>query len=108
MTVSQEFKIAMNLIRKFSDILREIADCPDEECAKPLIEAVKHPMMNVLVQLKTGEGPMREEMIEPMTVVVSQMRELTNLEALKGALSQLLSLAEQAERMEREAQREGG
>ncbi|MDQ7039243.1 MAG: hypothetical protein Q9N26_08660 [Aquificota bacterium] len=106
MTVSQEYKIAMNLIRKFWDTLRRIADCPDTECAKPLIESIKHPMMNALVQMKTGEGPLREEMIEPLTVIVSQMRELTNLEALKGAVNHLLSLADQAQKLEAEAQKE--
>lgn len=107
MAVSTEYQIAMNLIRKFQDILRQIADCPDAECAKPLIESIKHPMMNALVQMKTGEGPLREEMIEPLTVIVSQMRELTDLEALKGAIRNLLSLAEQAQKLEAEAQKEG-
>ncbi len=110
MAMSQEFQIAINLIKKFSDILRQISDCPDPECARPLIESVKHPVANALVQVKSGEGPLKEELVQPLTVMVSQMRDLTNFEALKGAIPHLLSLIEKVEALEAQSaeKKEGG
>ncbi len=109
MAMSQEFQIAINLIKKSSDFLRRIAECQDRDCARPLIESVKYPITAALAQMKTGQGPLKEEIIEPLTVIVSQMRELTNLEALKGAIPHLLSLVEQAEKLEaQEAEKKEG
>ncbi len=100
MEVSQEFEIALNLVRKFSDILKKIAESEDPATARPLIESVKHPMTNALFQIKTGQGPMKEEFVKTLTVIVSQMRELTNLEDLKSAIKQLLSLTEKVSNAE--------
>ena len=97
MEKSQEFEIGLNLIRKVLNTLREIAECEDFEEVKSLVESVKHPLANALFQMKNGRGPMRDEFIEVLVPVVSQMRELNDLETLKVSVSRLLSLVERLE-----------
>ncbi len=95
MTVSQEFQLGINLIEKFQDQLKAIAQAKTPEEAKPLIESIKHPVTGAMAQIKVGTGPLKEEILEPLGVVVAQMRELTDFEALKNSITDLLHLVEQ-------------
>ena len=102
MTMSSEFRFGLDLIKRFDAQLRGIAEARTEEEAKELIESIKHPIFGAMAQIKVGGGPMKEEILKPLAVVVSQFRELTNLEALKGAILEVLDLVQRAEKLEEE------
>jgi len=93
MEASQEYVFALNLIRKFESQLREIADSEDPDAVKPLVEAVKYPITGAMAQIKEGRGPLRDELLRVLAVVVAEFREPQDPERLRKALKELLSLA---------------
>ena len=101
--MSKEFEIGVGLIERFSETLEKIASAGSKEEAKPLIESIKHPITGALAQIKAGQGPLKEEIIERLTVVVSQMRELTDLEALKENIIATLNLVKQAKEVQEQS-----
>ncbi|NPA42263.1 MAG: hypothetical protein GXO18_08330 [Aquificae bacterium] len=108
MAMSQEFQLGINLIERFKDTLSAISEASSPEEAKPLIESIKHPIFGAMAQIKVGEGPLKEEILEPLGVVVSQFRELTDFEALKEAIPQVLNLVEQSKKMAEEGAQQKG
>ena len=102
MVVSQEFRMGVNLIKRFRETLEQIAKAGSEEEARPLIESIKHPIFGAMAQIKTGEGPLREELLDSLAVVVSNFRELTDFLAMKTALTEVLNLVERADELSHE------
>ena len=108
MTMSQEFQIGINLIKRFREILEQIAQSSSPEEARPLIESIKYPISGAMAQIKTGQGPLKEELLSSLAVVVSNFRELEDFSALKTAIPEVINLVEQAEKLSQEsAQKEG-
>jgi len=97
--MSKEFEIGIGLVKRFKEILEKIIEAGSEEEAKDLIESVKHPIFGAMAQIKSGEGPLKEAILEPFSTVVSQMRELSDLTALQNSLRELMNLIEQAEEL---------
>ncbi len=109
MAVSQEFQLGINLIKRFREELEKIASAGSYTEAKPIIESIKHPVFGAMAQIKAGEGPLRKELLESLAVVVSNFREMSDFEATKSAVVEVLNLVEQAERLSAEgARKEGG
>jgi hypothetical protein len=101
--MSKEYEIGIGLLEKFRDILEKIASANSEEEAKPLIESVKHPVFGAMAQIKTGEGPMREEILEPLAKVVSQMRRTSDLNLLRSSIREVLNLLDRVKKAQEEA-----
>ncbi len=108
MTASQEFQLGIGLIERFKDTLKAISESSTPGEAKPLIESIKHPIFGAMAQIKAGQGPLRDEILEPLAVVVSQFRELTDFEALKEAIPQVINLVEQAKSMQEQGAQQKG
>ncbi len=106
--MTREFEMGIGLIKRFKETLEEIAKAGSPEEAKPLIEQIKHPVFGAMAQIKVGQGPMKEELLESLAVVVSQFREPNDLEALKGAIGEVLNLTEQAEKLAQEGAEQKG
>ncbi len=108
--VSKEFELGLGLIEKFSETLEQIASSSSEEEAQALIESIRHPILGAMAQIKNGEGPLREEMLESLSTVVAQMRKLTDLGSLRSSIKETLNLVKEARKMiEEPAQaKEGG
>lgn len=105
---SKEFEMGVGLIKRFRDTLEEIARAGSPEEAKPLIEQIKHPIFGAMAQIKVGQGPLKEEILEALAVVVSQFRELTDFAALKEAIPQVINLVEQSEKLAKEGAEQKG
>ena len=102
MSMSQEFQLGINLIKRFRDTLEEITKTDCEKSAKELIASINNPILGATAQIKVGEGPLKEELLESLSVVVSQFRELKDLSALKEAISQVINLVDQVEKVSQE------
>ncbi len=100
--MSKEFEIGTGLVKRFREVLEKIINAGSEEEAKELIETVKHPMFGAMAQIKSGEGPLKDAILEPFAVVVAQMRNLTDLKALQTSLQELINLIDQAEDLAQE------
>ncbi|WP_457600377.1 hypothetical protein [Hydrogenivirga sp.] len=105
---SREFEQGVELIKRFRDTLEEIARANSLQEAKPLIEQIKHPVFGAMAQIKVGDGPLKEELLQSLAVVVSQFREPTDFDSLKEAIPQVLNLVEQAEKLAKEGTQEKG
>jgi len=106
--MSQEFKIGMDLIKRFRETLEGIAKASSPQEAKPLIESIKHPIFGAMAQIKVGEGPLKEELLRSLAVVVRNFRKLEDFTALKSAIQEVLNLTVQVEELSQEgAQKEG-
>ncbi|RLJ69967.1 hypothetical protein BCF55_0227 [Hydrogenivirga caldilitoris] len=106
--MSKEFEMGIGLLNRFKETLVAISNANTPEEAKPLIEQIKHPIFGAMAQIKAGQGPLREEILAPMAVVVSQFRELTDLNALKKAIPEVLNLVQQAEKLAQEGAEQKG
>ena len=90
MNVSKEFEMGINLIKRFLEQLKEILNISDERELKKIIEAVKHPITAAAYQIKAGEGPLKEELVTNLSIIVREFRTLKNADELKNSISELL------------------
>ncbi len=100
MTMSQEFQIAINLIKKVREYLEELKDCQDEKEIREIIECIRPPIENAAYQFKTGQGPMKDEILEIILPIVREMREKEDFNLLKEKVAQLLNMIDSLENLQ--------
>ncbi|NPB06520.1 MAG: hypothetical protein GXO03_02825 [Aquificae bacterium] len=94
-----DYKLGLELLKRFKEYLERMARASEEEL-KELIETVKEPIRNAAYRIKQGEGPLKEELLEPLSVMVREFREMANLEEVKKAAQKLLEVLKKVEEKE--------
>jgi len=97
--MSKEFEIALNLIRRVMPELESLASVEDKLTARRIVNAIFNPVVASAYQAKVGDGPRKEELEKVLVEVVSCMRDLSDLEALRSSVKKLLSLVKEIEEL---------
>ncbi|ADO45432.1 hypothetical protein Hydth_1039 [Hydrogenobacter thermophilus TK-6] len=95
--MSKEFEIGLSLIRKVMPELEALLNAQDKLSARKMVNALFHPITASAYQIRVGSGPRKDELLKVLTPLVSQMRELSDLEALKESVRKLLEVLKDIE-----------
>ncbi len=95
--MSKEFEIGINLIRRVQKELEELLEVEDRLSARRIVNAIINPITASAYQIRVGEGPNREELLNTLIPLVKEMRELSDIDKLKEHVKNLISLLKEVE-----------
>ncbi len=95
MTTSKEYEMAIELIKKIMPEIDQLAKTEDKALAKKIVSTVRDPITAAAYHVRVGSGPKKEELLKVLNVLVSQMRDLSDISLLKAYSKDLLSLMEE-------------
>jgi len=97
MQMDADFQLGINLLKRFKGEIENIAEAEDETTLIEAIEIVKEPVRNATYRIKQGNGPMKEELLANLSVMVREFREYQNPEALKESAKKVVQIIESLE-----------
>lgn len=95
--MTKEFEIGIGLLKRVQGELEELLRTEDKLSARRLVNAIVNPITAAAYQIRVGEGPMKDELLEVLLKVVKDMRELSDINSLKEDVEKLLSLVAKSE-----------
>jgi RNAse (barnase) inhibitor barstar len=95
--MSKEFEIGINLIRRVQKELEELLEVEDRLSARKIANAIINPITASAYQIRVGEGPNKEELLNTLIPLVKEMRELSDIDKLKEHVKNLISLLKEVE-----------
>ncbi|MFN3813805.1 MAG: hypothetical protein ACK4SM_04195 [Aquificaceae bacterium] len=95
MTVSKEYEMAIELIKKVMPELDHLTNTEDRAVAKKIVYTIRDPITTAAYYIRVGNGPRKDELLKVLRVLVSQMRDMSDISLLKAYSKNLLSLMEE-------------
>ena len=90
--MTKEFEIGLNLIRSSSEQLKTITSAQDKTLIKNVVRSIINPITASAYQIKVGDGPKKEELLQGLFALVKLMRDMDDVEQLKTKTKELLDL----------------
>ncbi len=95
--MSKEFEIGISLIRKVLPELESLLGAQDKLAARRIVNSIFNPITASAYQIRVGSGPRKDELSSLLNLLVSQMRELSDLDTLKASVKKLLEVLKEVE-----------
>lgn len=95
--MTKEFEIGINLLKRVQKELEELSQAQDRLEARRIVNTIVNPVTASAYQIRVGEGPYREELLENLLKLVKDMRELSDMNGMKETIRKLLQLVREVE-----------
>lgn len=95
--MTKEYEIGLNLLRRVLRELEQLTQVEDKLTARRIVNAIVNPITASAYQIRVGEGPHKEELLEGLIKLVREMRDLSELESLRETARRLLGLLKEVE-----------
>lgn len=95
--MTKEFEIGINLLKKVQRELEELSQVQDRLTARRIVNAIVNPVTASAYQIRVGDGPYKEELLENLLKLVKDMRELSDMNGIKETINKLLQLVKEVE-----------
>ena len=83
MQMDADFKIGIDLLKRFKEQIQNLAESSDDSEVKENLEAIKEIIRNATYRIKLGNGPFKEEFYSALAVIVKNAREFEDAGAVK-------------------------
>ena len=103
MQMDADFRIGIELLKRFRDQIQALANSDSVEEVKDNLETIKEIIRNATYRIKQGNGPLKEEFFSSLAVIVRNAREFEDPEAIKENAKKVLELLENLEKATAEA-----
>lgn len=95
--MTKEYEIGINLLRKVQEELGELLKVEDKTSARKIVNSIINPITASAYQIRVGNGPRREEFLEVLFKLVRDMRDLSDLKAMKENAHRVLYLLKEVQ-----------
>ncbi len=95
--MTKEFEIGINLLKKVQKELEELMQVQDRLNARIIVNAIIHPITASAYQIRVGNGPHKEELLEHLLKLVKEMRDLSDIKAMQETIGKVLELLKEFE-----------
>ncbi len=95
--MTKEFEIGLNLIRTVSDQMNSLVETQDGSSVKKVVKSIFNPIVAAAYQIRVGEGPRKEELLNTLITLVKLMRDMEDIEGIKANAKELLNLVKDVE-----------
>ncbi len=95
--MTKEFEIGINLLKRVQKELEELSQAQDRLTARRIVNAIVNPVTASAYQIRVGDGPHREDLLENLLKLVKEMRDLTDINGLKETIERVLRLVKEVE-----------
>jgi len=98
-TTDADYRLGLELLKRFKDYIEKLSQASEEEI-KDLALAIREPIRNATYRIRQGTGPLKEELLGALSVMVREFREMADLQALREASKKVLELLKKVEEKE--------
>ncbi len=95
--MTKEFEIGINLIKRVQGELEELSQTQDRLTARRVVNSIVNPITASAYQIRVGDGPYKEELLENLLKLVKEMRELSDMNGIRETIKKLLELLKEVE-----------
>ncbi len=95
--MTKEFEIGINLIKRVQGELEELSQAQDRLTARKIVNSIVNPITASAYQIRVGDGPYKEELLENLLKLVKEMRELSDMNGIRETIKKLLELLKEVE-----------
>jgi len=95
--MSREFEFGVSLLRKIYKELQTLSKLEDKNSVKELVKAIINPIVASAYQIKVGNGPQKERLLEVLFALIKEIRELQNLEKVRSMAFELIQILDTLE-----------
>ncbi len=95
--MTKEFEIGINLLKKVQKELEELSQAQEKLVARRIVNAIVNPITASAYQIRVGDGPNKEELLENLLRLVKEMRDLSDLNGLRENVHKVLRLVREIE-----------
>jgi hypothetical protein len=89
--MSKEFEIGIGLLKKIYTELQVLSTAEDKRQVKELTQTVINPLVAGVYQIKVGEGPQKDKLLEILFPLIRELRDMQNLESIRTLASELVN-----------------
>ncbi len=95
--MTKEFEIGINLLKRVQKELEELSQAQDRLVARKIVNSIVNPVTASAYQIRVGDGPHREELLENLLKLVKEMRELSDMNGIRETIKKLLECLKEVE-----------
>jgi hypothetical protein len=89
--MSKEFELGIGLLKKIYTELQALSTAEDKRQVKELMQAIMNPLVAGAYQIKVGEGPQKDNLLEILFPLIRELRDMQNLESIRTLASELVN-----------------
>jgi hypothetical protein len=89
--MSKEFEIGIGLLKKIYTELQALSTAEDKRQVKELTQAIINPLVAGAYQIKVGDGPQKDKLLEILFPLIRELRDMQNLESIRTLASELVN-----------------
>jgi hypothetical protein len=90
--MSKEFELGIGLLKKIYTELQALSTAEDKRQVKELMQAIMNPLVAGAYQIKVGEGPQKDKLLEYLFPLIRELRDMQNLESIRTLASELVNV----------------
>lgn len=100
--MTKEFEIGISLLKKVQKELENLMQVQDRLNARIIVNAIINPITASAYQIRVGDGPHKEELLENLLKLVKEMRDLSDIKAMQETVGKVLELLKEFEEAQAE------
>jgi hypothetical protein len=89
--MSKEFELGIGLLKKIYTELQALSTAEDKRKVKELVQVIMNPLLAGAYQIKVGEGPQKDKLLEVLFPLIRELRDMQNLESIRTLASELVN-----------------
>jgi hypothetical protein len=89
--MSKEFELGIGLLKKIYTELQALSTAEDKRQVKELMQAIMNPLVAGAYQIKVGEGPQKDKLLEILFPLIRELRDMQNLKSIRTLASELIN-----------------
>ena len=89
--MSKEFELGIRLLKKIYTELQALRTAEDKRQVKEIMQAIMNPLVAGAYQIKVGEGPQKNKLLEILFPLIKELRDVQNLESIRTLASELVN-----------------
>jgi len=89
--MSKEFELGIGLLKKIYTDLQALSTVEDKRQVKELVQVIMNPLLAGAYQIKVGEGPQKDKLLDVLFPLIRELRDMQNLESIRTLASELVN-----------------
>ena len=95
--MTKEFEIGLSLLKKVRQELEDLLIVQDRLLARRIVNSIINPITAAAYQIRVGDGPHKEQLLEALLKLVKEMRDLSDLKSMQETIKTIIELLREFE-----------
>ncbi|MCX8164244.1 MAG: hypothetical protein N3D14_02485 [Aquificaceae bacterium] len=95
--MTKEYEIGLSLLKKVHNELTQLMETEDKLTARRIANAIINPITASAYQIRVGDGPHKEEILEVLLKLVKEMRDLYDINGMRETIRSVLKFIKEIE-----------